>query len=65
MKLRFSRKIINILYDPETLSLTIVFHSGIQKTYSGVHEDVYNKFNNAPDKNLFYVEKIEGQYAVL
>ncbi len=64
MRLKFSRRIINIRYDTASASLTTIFSSGIVRTYLNVPEYLYRKFSKAQDKDIFYEEFIEAQFAL-
>jgi KTSC domain-containing protein len=57
-----SSNIQGIGYTPEDSKLHVEFKGGSRYTYSGVPEDVYEDFLNAPSKGIFFADTIKDSY---
>lgn len=57
-----STSIAFIGYEPETLTLRIVFREGGTYDYHGVPEMVYQQFISSPSKGKYYVHWIKGRF---
>lgn len=63
-RLSFSRKITSVNYDPETETLKIGFNTGSVYKYAGVPASLYDAFEKAKDPDLFFDQKIFGQFGL-
>lgn len=64
-RLSFSRKITSVDYDPDTETLEIGFNNGSVYTYANVPASLYDAFERAKDPDLFFDQKIFGQFGLV
>ena len=58
-----SESIASIGYDDDAEMLEVEFVTGAVYRYSGVPQDVYEDFRQAPSKGAFLNQHIKGAYA--